>query len=396
MLDSDLTEFRVEVRAFAAQVSDLVADSEKGIDRDRQILAARYDADLGALDYPITDGGRDLDHRYVQIFQEEMVTAGTGGSTSSFGIGIDMCLPTIRDHGSAELRRRFLRPGLRGDEIWCQLYSEPGAGSDLAGLTTRAHRDGNEWVVTGQKVWTSGASVADLGIILARTNWDVPKHAGISMLVVPMNQLGIEVRPLHQMTGVAHFNEVFLEEARVPAEWLVGTEGDGWRMALALLSYERSSLGRGGGRQPVPVDQLIDLARLSCRASDPLVRQDLARIHSGSQIIQWLSKRPSTHPSILKLWRTLQGRDAAEVAARLAFPGSPAWLGDTMGTTEPSHLIETTADHWSYAICDSRALSLGGGTDEVQKNMLGERALGLPREPSNDRDRPFRFVPRNH
>ncbi len=390
-----LDGFRSEVRAFATRLPEILADASDPIDRTRRFLAARHDAGLGALDYPEADGGRGLTLHHVRAYREEMASSKLGDAGSGFGIGIDMCLPTIRDHGSVDLRRRFLRPGLRGEEVWCQLYSEPGAGSDLAGLTTRADRDGDEWVVTGQKVWTSGASVADLGILLARTDWDAPKHAGISMLVLPMDQPGVEVRPLHQMTGVSHFNEVFLDGARIPADWIVGAEGDGWRMAVALLAHERSSIGRGGGRQPVPVDRLVELAGTTGRADDPLVRQDLARLHTGSRIIGWLNARPDIHPSIPKLWRTRQGRDAAEVTARLAFPGGVAWLGDPMGTSEPDRSVHPTPDQWAYGICDSRALSLGGGTDEVQRNTLGERVLGLPREPATDRDVPFRLVPRN-
>jgi len=392
---SDLRDFRAEVRIFAATLPALLADAAGPVDRAKHYLSARYDAGLGALDYPTDDGGRGLDPSYVRAYREELAATGLGDQAAGFGIGIDMCLPTIRDHGSDELRRRFLRPGLRGDEVWCQLYSEPGAGSDLAGLTTRAVRDGDEWVVTGQKVWTSGAENADLGILLARTDWDAPKHAGISMLVLPMDQPGVEVRPLHQMTDVAHFNEVFMDGARIPADWVVGRPGDGWRMAVALLAHERSSIGKGGGRQPVPIDRLVELARATGRTDDPLVRQDLARLHSGRRIISWLNARPGIHPSIGKLWRTRQGRDAAEVTARLAFPGGAAWMGDRLGTSEPSSHVEPTGDHWAYAICDSRALSLGGGTDEVQKNTLGERVLGLPREPTTDRDVPFSRVPRN-
>ena len=391
----ELDDFRAEVRAFAATLPDLLADADDPVDRAKRYLAARYDAGLGALDYPEEDGGRRLDRDHARAFREELAATGLGNPAAGFGIGLDMCLPTIRDHGSADLRRRFLRPGLRGEEVWCQLYSEPGAGSDLAGLTTRAERDGDEWVVTGQKVWTSGAEDADLGILLARTDWAVPKHAGVSMLVLPMDQPGVEVRPLHQMTDVAHFNEVFMDGARVPADWVVGQPGDGWRMAVALLAHERSSIGRGGGRQPVPTDRLVKLARSTGRTNDPLVRQDLARLHTGRSIITWLNARPGMHPSIGKLWRTRQGRDAAEVTARLAFPGGAAWLGDRMGTTEPSSHVEPTPDQWAYGICDSRALSLGGGTDEVQKNTLGERVLGLPREPATDRDVPFSEVPSN-
>ena len=166
-------------------------------------------------------------------------------------------------------------------------------------------------------------------------------------------------------------------------------------MAVALLAHERSSIGKGGGRQPVPTNRLVDLARANGRSDDPLVRQDLARLYTGQRLIQWLGARPGIHPSIGKLWRTRQGRDAAEVTARLAFPGGPAWVGKRMGTTEPSSRVEPTGDQWAYRICDARALSLGGGTDEIQKSTLGERVLGLPREPATDRDVPFNQVPRN-
>lgn len=361
-------------------------------ERTRNFLAARYDAGFGAIDYPIEDGGRGLNRQYVDIYREEAAGLGEDGH---FGIGLDMCMPTIRDHGSSQLRQRFLRPGLRGDERWCQLYSEPGAGSDLAGLTTRAVRDGDEWVVTGQKVWTSGAEDCDLGILLARTNWEVPKHAGISMLVLPLKQPGVEIRPLDQMTGVAHFNEVFMNQARLPVEWVVGGLGNGWQMAKALLAYERSSLGKGGGRQPIATKLLIDLARSSNRSTDPLIRQDLARLVSGGRIIEWLNSRSEIHPSIPKLWRTRQGRAAAQVAAVLAFPGGVAWEGLRMGETEPQTFNHPEGAQWAYGICDSRALSLGGGTDEIQKNTLGERVLGLPREPTVDTKTPFSRVLKN-
>ncbi len=393
---TSLSEFRAEVRSFLHEYDRRPADPRLSrLERSRAFLAARYDAGLGALDYPVADGGRGFDHRHVDVYRREAVGRTSDDGGSGFGIGLDMCLPTIRDHGSADLRQRFLSPGLRGDEHWCQLYSEPGAGSDLAGLTTRAVRDGDEWVVTGQKVWTSGADHADFGILLARTDWDVPKHAGVSMLVIPMRQPGVEVRSLHQMTDVAHFNEVFLDEARVPMDWVVGEPGDGWRMAVALLVHERSSIGKGGGRQPIPTDRLIGLARSTGRSEDPVVRQDLASLATGTRIIEWLNLRTGIHPSIPKLWRTRQGRAAADVAAGLAYPGGVAWEGDRMGATEPGRFNDPDGSHWAYGICDSRALSLGGGTDEVQRNTLGERVLGLPREPATDRDVPFSQVPKN-
>jgi len=176
---------------------------------------------------------------------------------------------------------------------------------------------------------------------------------------------------------------------------VVGEEGDGWRMAVALLAHERSSIGSGGGRQPIPTDRIIDLARSAGRTADPLVRQDLARLVTGTRIIQWLNLRQGIHPSIPKLWRSAQGRLASQVTSGLAFPGGAAWLGDPMGTTEPGDFTSADGSHWSYGICDSRAHSLGGGTDEVQKNTLGERVLGLPREPAPDRGLPFSQIPKN-
>ena len=392
-----LDEFRAEVRGFLDQVHELTshASGESTLERGRAYLAARFDAGLGAIDYPVENGGRGLDNRYAREFRVEAASRKSDDRAPGFGIGLDMCLPTIRDHGSDDLRARFLASGLRGDDVWCQLYSEPGAGSDLAGLTTRAVRDGDEWVVTGQKVWTTGAAEADYGILLARTDWDVPKHAGISMLVLPMRQPAVEVRALNQMTGVAHFNEIFMDGARIPADWVVGEEGDGWRLAVALLAHERSSIGAGGGRQPIPTDRIIDLARSTGRTTDPLVRQDLARLVTGTRIIQWVNQRQDLHPSIAKLWRSRQGRDASHVTSGLAFPGGAAWLGDPMGATEPGGFLGADGSHWAYGICDSTAHSLGGGTDEVQKNTLGERVLGLPREPAPDRGLPFSQVPKN-
>ena len=381
------SEFKEEVLSFFQRVPQLLEEIEDPFERERTFIAACYDSNLGALNYPVEDGGRGLEQRFIDIFRQELRNQNSFSIGNAFGVGIGFCLPTIRDHGSEEIRKRFLKPGLRGEEMWCQLYSEPGAGSDLAGLTTRAELDGDEWVVSGQKVWTSGASAADLGILLARTNWDVPKHQGISMLILPMNQDGVEVRPLKQMTGTSSFNEVFMDNAKIPASWVVGSQGDGWRMAVALLSHERSSLGAGGGRQPLSVNDLIALAQESGVNADPLVRQLLADLFSGSQIISWLNLRSGIHPSIGKLWRTKQGRSASKVASKLAFPGGVAWQGEPLGSSE--------TNRWAYGICDSPAHSLGGGTDEVQKNTLGERVLGLPREPAVDIDIPFSEVRKN-
>ncbi len=359
--------------------------------------AALFDAGLAAIDYPAEFGGRGLSPEYKAAFNEESRGL-TPREDAVFGIGVGMAMPTIRDFATDELKERFLSPGLRGDDVWCQMYSEPGAGSDLAGLTTRADLDGDEWVVTGQKVWTSGAQHSQYAILLARTDFDAPKHRGVTMFVLPVEQDGVTVRPLVQMTGEAEFNEVFIDEARIPKSWVVGDVNGGWRTAVALLAHERvqtgvASVGGSGkqrskaGRVPIPVSQLIELARERDRLDDPVMRHELARLYTGETIMGYF-KHMGVHPSIGKLWRTIQGRAAADTAARLAFPASPAWAddGSKRGVDE---------DYFAYHILNCRGMSLGGGTDEIQRNTLGERVLGLPREPGPGKDTPFKELPRN-
>ena len=292
------------------------------------------------------------------------------------GIGLNMAVPIIMQYGTEDQKAHFVPRALAADDIWCQLYSEPGAGSDLASLRTTAVLDGDEWVVNGQKVWTSGAHLSDMGVLLARTG-DEPRHKGISMLLIPMRQPGVEVRPLRQMTGEAEFNEVFFTDARVPRDWVIGEVNDGWRAATGLLAHERGSLGRVGadekreatGSAAVPVHYLIDLAVVSGRTLDAVLRQEIARAFTGERLMDWLGRR-NVHPSIGKLWRTKQARHVASVAERIAMNGTAAH--------EPG---DTDSEFWMYHVLNAPRMSLGGGTDEIQKNTLGERALGLPREP---------------
>ncbi len=347
------------------------------LERARAWRAAFYDAGLAGLGYPESFGGHGGDSSDLAVLAEES-RGRIPPEEDVFGIGVRMALPVIRDLASPELKSRFLRSGLSGQEIWCQLYSEPGAGSDLASLSTSAVRDGEEWVVSGQKVWTSGAQHSDLAILLARTDPAAPKHRGITMFVLAMHQPGVTVRPLRQMTGVAEFNEVFLDEARLPASWVVGDVNDGWRAAVALLGYERVATGTSSverpatqklkaGRAPLPAAQLAELAALRHRSDDLSVRQDLARLYAGERIMAWLGMR-AAHPSIGKLWRTRQGRAAAQVAHGLALSGGAAWEQD-----------DQDRDYFAYHILNCRAMSIGGGTDEMQRNTLAEKALGLPR-----------------
>lgn len=372
-------ELRVKIREFFDEELPRVLSQKQGhLHRAQAWRAALFDAGLAGLDYPTELGGAGGGPEEVAIWREES-RGRVPREDAVFGIGVGMVLPTLRDHAS-DLAKRFVASGLRGEVIWCQLFSEPGAGSDLAALSTRALLDGDEWVVSGQKVWTSGAQHSQFAILLARTDPTAPKHQGITMFIMPMEQPGVQVRPLRQMTGEVEFNEVFLNEARVPADWVVGEVHQGWRTAVALLAHERISTGTssvGGddrernktGRSPLPTRQLIALAEESGNLHDPSVRQELARLHGGERIMGWLGRR-GTHPSIGKLWRTRQGRAAADLAARLAFPASPAWTADDAG-----------ADYWNHHILNCRGMSIGGGTDEIQRNTLAERHLGLPRDP---------------
>ncbi|TFH20815.1 MAG: dehydrogenase [Acidimicrobiales bacterium] len=387
-----ITEFRARVRAFFTSLPDVLAQVPGTVQRGKAYRRALCDAGLAGISYPTPLGGAGLSSDYETAFREESLGL-LPGEDALFGLGLGMVVPTLRDHASGEIQQRFIPPALRGDEIWCQLYSEPGAGSDLAGLTTRAIRDGDEWVITGQKVWTSQAHIADFGILLARTDFDVPKHSGITMFALPMDQPGVTVRPLVQMTGAAEFNEVFLDEARVPADWVVGDVNGGWGLAVALLGHERTTLGRGqltddenkskAGRSPLPFNGLVARAAEHDLLGDAVVRDDLAVAYTGERLVPWGTSR-RLHPSVGKLWRTIQGRHCAQTAHLIGGAEAMAWEPD-----------DADADYWAYHVLNCRGMSLGGGTDEIQKNTLGERVLGLPREPGPDRNTPFSDLPRN-
>ena len=291
-------------------------------------------------------------------------------------------------HGSAAQQERYLSPLLRGDEWWCQLFSEPGAGSDLSSMATRAVLDEatGEWVVNGQKVWTSNAQYADFGILVARTDPDVPKHAGLTYFIVDMRSPGIEVRPLVQAQGVAHFNEVFLSDVRIPADNVVGEVGDGWNVTRTTLRSESSMISGAG--QATPFTAVLALARRHGRTDDPTVRQDLARVYANEQIQKWMGWRTQTavmtgryelmlHGSLLKNFFTRSF--AFKVGVALDLEGAEGMLSD-----------DAEADgFWQYQFLNQFASRIGGGTEEVHRNNLGEQALGLPREPSVDRDLPW-------
>ena len=341
------------------------------------------------------------------------------------GLGLMLAAPTIVAHGTGEQIDRFLPGILDGTDGWCQLFSEPQAGSDLAGLQTRAERDGDEWVVSGQKVWTSTGQFADWGLLIARTDPEAPKHRGITYFALPMRQPGVEVRPLREMTGRAVFNEVFLDGARVSDANRLGDLNDGWRVANTTLTFERNGIGHSGsaafsaalpgsvaghlGRRAGDflgvrgslgvgqvsnrtVQTLIDLARRTGRADDPVVRQGLARVHTHNQLGRmavWRAKadprsRLAVDGNLAKVRNSTAVRLAREVGNALLGPHGTLW-GPEAATG--GYLQELTVF--------SPAPPIYGGTDEVQRNVIGERGLGLPKEPGPDRDTPFRLLPKN-
>jgi alkylation response protein AidB-like acyl-CoA dehydrogenase len=351
--------------------------------------AALFDAGLAGLTWPKAYGGQGLPSTYQQAFNQE--AANYDLPVGPLTIGFGMCGPTILAVGTEGQKQRYIRHLLRADEIWCQLFSEPGAGSDVASLQTRAVRDGDEFMVSGQKVWTSGAHYADFGALLARTNVDAPKHRGLTMLIVDMHAPGITVRPLRQMNGGANFNEVFFDGVRVPVENVLGQIDQGWSAAITMLMNERVAIGAGGGgrRARGGVRGLIGLARRRGVTDDPLVRQRLIDLYIRETVQDYVGLRiqsavragraPGPEGSIAKLAGAELSKRMADVAAGIAGLSAQAW--------PPA---DRQAGRWSSMVTSTPGGSLAGGTNEVQRNIIGERVLGLPREPQVDRDVPFR------
>ncbi len=326
--------------------------------------------------------GLDADPIHQLIIDEELRAAGVRRPQNMIGIG--WAGPTLLAAGTEDQQRRYLPRLLSGQDIWCQLFSEPEAGSDLAGLGTRAVRDGDEWVVNGQKIWTSMGHIARYGILIARTAPDVPKHKGITYFVCPMDTEGIEIRPIIEMTGGHTFNEVFFTDARIPHENVVGEVNDGWRLAKVTLGNERVSLSGGGalwGNGPTAGD-LLDLVRDAGGVADPVMRQRLAQLHVEAEILRLIRLRtvsaavrgetPGPEASVRKVLADEHGQAVMAVAKDLAGAGGMVTSAGPMGR-DPGI--------WHFGYLFSQALTIGGGTGEVQRNILAEKILGLPHEP---------------
>ena len=346
--------------------------------------ALKADAGFAGIQWPVEYGGRGLSGQLAGVFKQE--EARYDVPANSFQVGVDMVGPTLIAHGTPAQCQRHLDPIKRGDEVWCQLFSEPDAGSDLAGLSTRAVRDGDEFVVNGQKVWTSGAQSSDWGILLVRTDPDQPKHRGITYLLVDMRTPGIEVRPLTQIDGAVHFNEVFLSDVRVPVENVVGEIDGGWGVTMTTLVNERSAIGGGG---MVQFAEILMLARELGRTDEPVLRQELAKIYTYFQITRFLGYRvqtsisngrqPGPESSVMKLHISRQYGEGGDLYMSLLGAAGMLWLDDAPfdGFFQGLFLAQ-----WAPRI--------GGGTDQIQRNIAGERVLGLPAEPRVDKAVPFK------
>lgn len=390
--------FRAEARAWLEANADsrtgdeassmTRASSEGHVERCQAWQRTLYDGGWAGITWPKEYGGRGGTANEARIFNEEQ--AGFDVTTGAFAVAIGMVGPTLIAHGTPEQQQQFLDPMLRGDELWCQLFSEPGAGSDLAGLSTRAEFDGDEFVVNGQKVWNSGAQHSQWGILLARTDPAVPKHQGITYFVVDMATPGIEVRPLRQITGHAHFNETFLTDVRIPVEGVVGDVNGGWGVTLTTLLNERALIAGGAAGQ---WDQVLGMAGAFGRRDDAQTRQDLARQYTRQQLLAYLGYRvqtavsqgrmPGPEASVMKLAYSLHAHEMGNLLMALEGPAATLAGDDAVRNSFAQDMF---LGQWSWRI--------GGGTDQVQRNIIGERSLGLPREPRLDKSVPFNELPR--
>jgi len=409
MAELDLDTFQTEALDFLNANASLKAESSnfvwgegpddpslfEEIDRENEkaALAAaqewratKYDAGFGWITGPEEMGGRGLTRRHDRAYAE-LENRYDVPDQSFFGIGLGMVAPTIADHAEPDVAADILPKMYRGDIVGCQLFSEPGAGSDLASLQMKAERDGDEWIVTGQKVWTSGAHYSDLGEVICRTDPDLPKHKGLTGFIVDMKAPGVDIRPLRQMTGGANFNEVFFNEVRVPDSYRLGEVNDGWRVALTTLMNERASIG-GGSNAGGGFTRLREMARHFGLADDPLVRQRLMDIYINGAVLRYNNQRslaamkrgqlPGPEMSGSKLLLTENMRRTSDFVSTVLGPRLAANSGE-WGTFS-----------WSGYVLGMPGMAIAGGSDQVLRNILGERVLGLPKEPGIDTTSPFK------
>ena len=387
-----------EVLALCQQLLDELPPRET--DR-TTFLGRQFDLGLAWVHFPVGNGGLDRSPKLQKLVNETLLGAGAPHPYAGNPIGYGMGAPTIVTHGSEEQKARYLRPLFTGEEVWCQLFSEPGAGSDVASLATKAVRDGDEWIVNGQKVWTTLAHLARWGMLIARTDPEQPKHKGMTYFVVDMHAPGVEVRPLFQITGEAEFNEVYFTDVRIPDAERLGDVGEGWRVSLTTLMNERVAIGgqvapRGGGLVGEVVKLWQDRGH-----DDPAVRDRLMQLWIRAEVLRLTNIRasqmraigdPGPEGSIGKAMSADLNKDITAFTVNLLGPEGMLYpSGYTM--ERPRHAMQFANPQ--QAFLRTRANSIEGGTTEIAKNILGERVLGLPGDVRNDKDVPWIEVPRS-
>ena len=380
--------------AFSVAVFHALSDDDEQHVLDELVRWNQQKAERGyhAITFGSEHGGLGLGKEHQQAYFALERGYAVPARHETFSVTTGLIAPTIERFGTPGQQARFVGRFLRTDELCCQLFSEPGAGSDLAALACKATRDGDEWVLRGQKVWSSGARFSSWGFLIARTDPGVPKHRGLTAFLVPMDSPGLEIRPIRQMSGGASFNEVFLEDVRIPDELRIGAEGDGWNVALTTLGFERDSSGRGGVRPGGSWAMLAATATAMGRTGEPVVRQRLADAYIRTRVLDLVNRRvadlraagatPGPEGSIGKLlWTqnlTLIGQIAGEVLGPKLVADSGEW--GTYG--------------WAEHVLGAPGYRIAGGSDEIQRNIIGERVLGLPAEPRVDKDAAWKDVPR--
>lgn len=361
----------------------------RALDRAKAWRAKKYDAGFGWISGSTELGGSGLPRSFEGIWAALEATYEVP-STGFFGIGLGMVAPTIAEHGDPEVAATLLPKMYRADVVACQLFSEPGAGSDLASLQMRADRDGEEWIVNGQKVWTSGAHYSDIGEIIARTDPDLPKHGGLTGFIVDMRAPGVEVRPLRQMTGGANFSEVYFTDVRVPDSHRLGDVNQGWAVALTTLMNERASIGGGdsGGSRGGGITRHIEMARHFGRIDEPLIRQRLMEIYTYNKVLSYTNQRAMAG---IKAGKTPGPEmSLSKMALTRSMRAQTHWVSSVLGARLIADTGEWGTFSWAGYVLGEPAMHIAGGSDEVMRNIVGERVLGLPKEPGIDTTSPFR------
>ena len=388
------------------RTSQLLEEVDPGAAKAEEFRSRQFDLGLAWVSFPEGYGGLGLPPDLQREVDRRLSEAGARPPGAREFFGLTMAGPTVVTHGSDELRHRLLRATFTGEESWCQLFSEPGSGSDLAGLATRAVRDGDEWVVSGQKVWNTLAHVADRGMLVARTDPEAPKHKGLTYFALDMHAPGVDVRPLRQMTGEAEFNEVYLTEVRVPDADRIGDVGEGWRVAMTTLSNERTSIGGASGpptRGSGSIAEALRIWEAEVSRHNPVDRDRLVRSWIEAEVLRLTNIRagqnrkagnPGPEGSIAKLMFAEVNKRIYELCIDLLGPAGLVGYDYTMRRSEGLGLVGPPGSARKMFI-RSRANSIEGGTSEIQRNILGERILGLPGDVRVDKEMPWSEVPRS-